>query len=97
MNKARRRVMALIQEHSLVHPSYRRMVLSMCPLYLKEAELIAGIKAIVLEHTPSSVGDDDEHWVAKSPFDGKYYHFAGSNICRYPTTPTEITDSPPVF
>lgn len=97
MSKLRRRVMALIKEHSPVHPTHRRMVLSMCPLDLGEASLVAGIKAITLEHTPTSGGDDDEHWVALSPFDGKYYHFAGSNVCRYPTKLCEITDSPPVF
>jgi hypothetical protein len=95
MNKPRKRVFALIKEHSPVHPSLRRMVLNMCPLTLGEADLVAGIKEIVFDHTPSSFFDDDQHWVAKSPFDNKYYHFAGSPVCRNPTKPAEITDLPP--
>lgn len=95
MNKARKRVMALIEKHSPVHPVLRRMVLSMCPLDLSEASLVAGIKAITFEHTPSSTFDDDQHWAAKSPFDDRFYHFSGSPVCRNPTKPSEISDSPP--
>jgi len=89
-------VMALIAAHSLVEEGMRAMVASMCPMDLSEADLIAGIRAITFDHTPSSAEDDDEHWVAQSPFDGKYYHFAASPAAAWPTRP-EITDLPPKF
>jgi hypothetical protein len=59
--------------------------------------LRAKISRIRLEHRASTPYDDDEYWLAQSPFDGKWYLFASLPCAGWPTSPVEVSGERPEF
>jgi hypothetical protein len=46
-------------------------------------------------HKASIPADDDEYWLARSPFDGKFYVFASQAGAGWPSSPDYVLDRRP--
>lgn len=84
-------------------PMEKSMVLAMClhgaSVDTSKEALVAAAKEISFEFKPSTPSDDDAYWLARSPFDGKWYTFAALGAGGgWPQTPVYIDDDrPPRF
>jgi hypothetical protein len=58
-------------------------------------ELRSRIANFQIEHKASTPFDDDEYWMARSPFDQKYYVWAALPFAGVPTEPAYILDERP--
>ncbi|MFZ0962756.1 MAG: hypothetical protein WAO35_17950 [Terriglobia bacterium] len=58
-------------------------------------ELRRKLAEVTFEHKASTPSDDDEYWLARSPFDGKYYVFASTPGAGWPVEPVYVLDQRP--
>lgn len=78
------------------------MVASLCPLeQLVETtpdQLQEMLSSICFEHKVSTPTDDDEYWLAQSPFNHKFYVFASCAFGGgWPTSPVYVLDERPAW
>lgn len=81
-------------------PGEKRMVVSICelsaPATISAEMLIRIAEGITLTHQASTPEDDDAHYLAQSPFDGKWYTFAvGIYTGGFPDSPSSVDDERP--
>ena len=77
-----------------------RMLMSVIPCdllnKLPASEIASKLSTICWEHKSSSPFDDDEYWMAHSPFDNKYYTFASQAMGGgWPTEPDYVEKDRP--
>jgi hypothetical protein len=58
-------------------------------------ELRRKLAEVSFEHKASRPGEEDEYWLARSPFDGKFYVFATSTAAGWPSGPDYVLDLRP--
>ena len=75
----------------------RKAVVSICPQYALKPVLIEGIKRVVFEHRPAIYSNDDEYWLAQSPFNGKWYVFVANDFVQMPERPVFVEDTRPIW
>jgi len=90
----------LVRDHAATEVGLFPAIASMClddsVNELSSQELGDKINSISFEHKASTPTDDDEYWMAQSPFNGKYYIFAScAQGGGYPSCPSYILDEPP--
>jgi hypothetical protein len=94
-------LLEIIGESSRETPGLHVAISSMIPEAALESigedELHTKISRIRLEHRASTPYDDDEYWLAQSPFDGKWYLFASLPCAGWPTSPVRVYDERPEF
>ena len=83
-------------------PSYTfEMLAALCPreavLVTPPDELRRKLAEVFFEHKASSPSDDDEYWLARSPFDGKFYVFASLPWAGWPGDPVYVLDARPAW
>lgn len=81
-------------------PSYTfAMLAALCPResvsVTSPDELRRKLAEVTFEHKASTPSDDDEYWLARSPFDGKYYVFASTPGAGWPVEPVYVLDQRP--
>ena len=100
--------LALICEHAppTAFPgsveSTARMIASLCPLdqltLTPPDELREKLRGIRFAHRASTPADDDEYWLARSPFDNRFYVFASCSFGGgWPTKPVYAYDESPAW
>lgn len=61
-------------------------------------ELREKLSQIRFEHKPSTPADDDEYWLAQSPFDKRFYVFASCAFGgNWPASPAYVFDERPAW
>lgn len=62
------------------------------------SELRSRLSRIRFEHKASTPSDDDEYWLAQSPFDKRFYLFASCALGGgWPTSPVNVLDARPAW
>ena len=100
--------MALIREYApiTVFPgsieTTTEMVASLCPLdqltMTPPDKLREMLRRIRFAHKASTPSDDDEYWLARSPFDHRFYVFASCSFGGgWPTEPNYVYDERPAW
>jgi hypothetical protein len=76
-----------------------KMVAALCPLEAMAAlpydNLVNKLREIRFEMKPSTPYDDDTYWAAWSPFDHRFYVFAGGLGGGWPTAPDYVLSERP--
>ena len=92
-------IRALLNELWPSLPGRKGMAAKICELSappdVTKDELLAGAKKIDFEHKASTPSDDDEYWLAQSPFDQKLYTFASLFCAGWPIDPVYIDNNRP--
>jgi hypothetical protein len=83
-------------------PSYTvKMLAALCPREIVSitppGELRRKLAEVSFEHKASTPSDDDEYWLARSPFDGKFYVFASQPGGVWPSSPHFVLDQRPAW
>jgi hypothetical protein len=76
------------------------MLAALCPREIVSItppdELQRKLAAVFFEHKASNPYDDDEHWLARSPFDAKFYVFSSLAMGGgWPTEPSMVLEERP--
>jgi hypothetical protein len=95
-------LLAFIRAVSAVTPGMHRAVASMCPhpdtLASMPREVLGQkIASVSFDHRATTPYDDDEYWMAQSPFNGMWYVFASMPGAGWPTKPVYVLDGRPAW
>ncbi len=75
-------------------PNTVRMLAALCPPELvavtPPGDLRRMLAEVTFEHKASTHYDDDEYWLARSPFDHNFYVFAACPCAGWPRSPVYV-------